>query len=225
MTQKWPASSSSRPTFWEWSHETSRSTLFKAIARMVEAESVRRERLEVRHCRGVLTLEPDGELLLVPTFTYLKDELLAAAATGGVLDRRIEAYLDSLFAFASPYLEEPGLVELLEASGGYETTETAFFGHAPPSGAALTRDRRLSLVRQTCRRFEEQVGSLGRRFGAALPADRRDRGATNPQGSSEARELCPREVRPRERGRSASIGEQGTRANARRICRAKTDRS
>ena len=73
MTQKWPASSS-RPTIWEWSHETSRSTLFEAIARMMEAERARRERLEVRHCRGVLTLEPDGELLLVPTFTYLKDE-------------------------------------------------------------------------------------------------------------------------------------------------------
>src|SRR4029453_13643505 len=42
-------------------------------------ERGRGERLEGRPCRGVLALEPAGDLLFVPTFTYLKDELLAAA--------------------------------------------------------------------------------------------------------------------------------------------------
>jgi hypothetical protein len=176
----------------------------------------------------VLALEADGNVLHVPIFSYLNGELLGAAVSRGVLDRRVEAYVDSFVRFAFPYLEEPGLVDPLASSGGYETTETAFFGHVYPSGATLTRDRGLSLVRQACRRFEEQVGSLGRRFDATLPADRQNRRVTNPRGSSEARGLYPREVRPRERGRSASIGEageQGTRANARRICRAKTDRT
>src|SRR3712207_5813254 len=56
------------------------------------AERVRRERLEVRPRRGILTFEPDGDLLLVPIFSYLNGELLAAAVTRGVLDRRIDAY-------------------------------------------------------------------------------------------------------------------------------------
>jgi hypothetical protein len=183
------------------------------------AERVRREHLEVRPSRGVLTLEPDGELLRVPVFSYLNGELLRAAVTGGVQDPRIEAYLDSLFAFAFPYLEEPRLVEPLASSGGYETTESALFGHMPPSGTALTRDRGLSLVRQACRRLDEQVSSLGRRFDATLPADRLNRGATNPRLIRGAWTISAGGAAP-EHGRSASIGkasEQGTCANARRI--------
>jgi hypothetical protein len=107
--------------------------------------------------------------------------LVEITATSGVMDPKIEAYLDSLFAFASLYLEEPRLVAPLASSGGYETTESALFRHMPPSGTALTRDRGLSLARQACRRLEEQVDSLGRRFDATLPADRLNRGATNPR--------------------------------------------
>ena len=87
------------------------------------AERIRRERLEVRPGRGVFTVEPDGDLLHVPTFSYLSGELLSAAVTGGVQDRRVEAYVDSVVRFASPYLEAPELVGPLVSSGGYETTE------------------------------------------------------------------------------------------------------
>ena len=66
------------------------------------AERVRRERLKVRPSRGVLALEPDGDLLHVPTFSYVNGELLCAAVTGGLLDRRVEAYVDSVVRFASP---------------------------------------------------------------------------------------------------------------------------
>src|SRR5215211_4111862 len=87
------------------------------------AERIRHERLEVRPSRGVLALEPDGDLLHVPIFSYLNGELLGAAVTRGVLDRRVEAYVDSVMKFASPYLESPELVGPLVSSRGYKTTE------------------------------------------------------------------------------------------------------
>src|SRR5215218_2522751 len=40
------------------------------------AERIRHERLEVRPSRGVLALEPEGDLLRVPVFSYLSGELL-----------------------------------------------------------------------------------------------------------------------------------------------------
>ena len=128
------------------------------------AERVRRERLEVRPSRGVLALEPEGGLLLVPIFSYLKGELLSAAATRGVLDSRVEAYLDSLIGFASPYLEEPELIEPLRSSGGYRTTESEILASLPDRGASLTRGQGLSLVREACRTMGEQVSSLSRKY-------------------------------------------------------------
>ena len=98
------------------------------------AERVRRERLEVRPGRGVLPLEPDGDLLYVPIFSYLNGELLAAAVTGGVQDQRVEAYVDSVVRFASPYLERPELVEPLGSSGGYRTTESEVLESFPHRG-------------------------------------------------------------------------------------------
>src|SRR5215212_10281301 len=95
------------------------------------AERVRRERLEVRPDRGVLTLEPDGDLLRVPVFSYLNGDLLAAAVTRGVRDQRIEAYVDSVVRFASPYLERPELVGALGSSGMYEITESEILGSFP----------------------------------------------------------------------------------------------
>jgi gamma-glutamyl:cysteine ligase YbdK (ATP-grasp superfamily) len=141
------------------------------------AERVRRERLEVRPSRGVLTLEPDGELLRVPVFSYLNDELLRAAVTGGVQDPRVEAYVDSFVRFATPYLEIPELVDSLGSSGGYVTTESEVLRSFPTTKAGLTRERGLWLVREACRRLNEQVFSLRRRYDRALPpVDERDRG-------------------------------------------------
>jgi hypothetical protein len=133
------------------------------------AERVRRERLEVRPSRGVLTLEPEGELLYVPIFSYLNGELLGAAVTRGVLDPRVEAYVDSVVRFASPYLERPELIEPLVSSGGYRTTERGILESFPDQGARLTRDHGLSLVREACRRMGEQVFALSRRYGGAPP--------------------------------------------------------
>src|SRR5215211_5364661 len=138
------------------------------------AERVRRERLEVIPSRGVLTLEPDGDLLHVPIFSYLNGELLGAAVTRGVLDRRVEAYVDSVMKFASPYLESPELVGPLVSSRGYKTTEAELLESFPTPKVSLTREEGLSLVRDACLRLQEQVSSLGQRYGATLPGDERD---------------------------------------------------
>ena len=132
-------------------------------------ERIRRERLEVRPSRGIFTVEPEGDLLRVPIFSYLSGELLLAAVTGGVQDRRVEAYVDSFVRFASPYLEDSELVGPLEASSGYETTEHEILASFPTREASVTQEEGLSLVRQSCRRLEERISSLRRTFGATLP--------------------------------------------------------
>jgi gamma-glutamyl:cysteine ligase YbdK (ATP-grasp superfamily) len=138
------------------------------------AERVRRERLEVRPRRGVLTLEPNGDLLHVPIFSYLNGELLGAAVTRGVRDQRVEAYVNSVVKFATPYLESPELVEPLGSSGSYRTTECEILASFPDRGASLTRDQGLSLVRGACRRMNEQVYSLRRRYDETPSGDEHD---------------------------------------------------
>src|SRR5215207_3188046 len=132
------------------------------------AERIRHESLEVRPSRGVLTLEPDGDLLHVPIFSYLNGELLGAAVTRGVRDQRVEAYLDSIGRFASPYLRKPELVEPLGSSGGYKTTESEVLSFFPTPEASVSRGQGLSLVRESCRRLKKQVSSLRRGYDEML---------------------------------------------------------
>jgi gamma-glutamyl:cysteine ligase YbdK (ATP-grasp superfamily) len=134
-------------------------------------ERIRHERLEVRPSRGVLALELDGDLLHVPTFSYLNGKLLGAAVTRGVLDRRVEAYVDSVMRFASPYLESLELVEPLGYSGSYRTTECEIVETFPDLGATLTRKQGLSLVREACGRMDEQLSSLRRKYDETPPGD------------------------------------------------------
>jgi gamma-glutamyl:cysteine ligase YbdK (ATP-grasp superfamily) len=138
------------------------------------AERIRRERLEVRPSRGVLTLEPEGDLLRVPTFSYLSGELLRAAVTGGVQDPRVEAYVNSVVRFAFPYLESPELVEPLGTSGSYRTTEYEVLASFPDQGTYLRRKQGMALVRETCRRMNEQVSTLRRRYDEPLQGDEGD---------------------------------------------------
>jgi gamma-glutamyl:cysteine ligase YbdK (ATP-grasp superfamily) len=143
------------------------------------AERVRLERLEVRPSRGTLALEPDGGLLHVPIFSYLNGELLGAAVTLGVLDQRVQTYVDSVVSFAFPYLESPELVEPLGSSGSYRTTEREIVESFPDLGNSLTRDQGLSLVRESCRLLDEHVSFLRRRFDETLPGDGREERAAN----------------------------------------------
>jgi hypothetical protein len=122
----------------------------------------------------VLALEPDGDLLHVPIFSYLNGELLAAAVTGGLLDRRVEAYVDSVVSFAAPYLERPELVEVLGSSGSYRTTESDVVESFPTKGATVSRDQGLSLVREACCRMNEQVSTLRRRYDGTPTGDERE---------------------------------------------------
>jgi hypothetical protein len=150
----------------------------------------------VRPCRGVLTLEPAGDLLFVPMFTYLNGELLAAAVTGGVLDRRVEAYVDSVVRFASPYLQRPELIEPLVSSGSYRTTESEVLESFPSHTASLTRDQGLSLVREACRRLKEQVSSLCARYDATIPGDDHDPGVARVIDIRASRTLSAEEAQP-----------------------------
>jgi carboxylate-amine ligase len=124
---------------------------------------LRREHLRVMPSRQVRTLEIDGNRLLVPHFSYLSGELLGAAVTRGVLDERIEVYLDSFVRFARAYVEEPDLVKAIRGSGGgYNTTEAGILSSLPPLEATVSREQGLWLVQRSCRRLREQVSSLRR---------------------------------------------------------------
>jgi hypothetical protein len=98
----------------------------------------------------------------------LSDELLVAAVTDGVLDKRIEAYLDSFVEFASPHVEEPDRLQALGCSGsGYKTTEAEVLRSLSPLEATISREQGLSLVRRSCGRLREQVLSLRQRYRGA----------------------------------------------------------
>jgi hypothetical protein len=142
-------------------------------------DRLRSEHLRVRPTREVRTIELDGDELLVPHFSYVSDELLGAAVTHGVLDQRIEAYLDSFVRFACAYVEEPDLVESLGCAGsGYKTTEVEVLRSFPPFEATVSREQGLRLVRLSCHRLREQVFSLNRRHHGA----RQDGGHENGTG-------------------------------------------
>jgi len=127
-------------------------------------DRLRREHLRVRPTRQVHTIEIDGDELLVPHSPYLSDELLGAAVTHGVLDWRIEAYLDFFVRFPRAHVEEPDLVGSLGCSdSGYKTTEAEVLRSFPPFEATVSRERGLRLVQLSCLRLRENVFSLRRR--------------------------------------------------------------
>ena len=138
------------------------------------ADRIRHEQLRVRSSWQVRTLEVDGDRLLVPQFSYLNGELLEAAVTRGVLDDRIETYLDSLVAFASAYIAQPELLAALGYSGrGYKSTEVDVLRTLPPVEDVVSHEQGLRFVRRSCRRLREQAYSLRhRRHGGSLTPER-----------------------------------------------------
>ena len=99
-------------------------TLTVAALILGAADRVRRDNLEVVPDESVDTFELDGGTLRVPGFGRLGGKLLYAAATGGVEDSGVVAYLDSIMEFVSR--DDRRLVGLRRhrrAAGGYPTTE------------------------------------------------------------------------------------------------------
>jgi carboxylate-amine ligase len=126
-------------------------------------ERVRREHLRVRPSQEARAFEVDGDTLLVPCFSYLGDELLGAAVSGGVEDPVVEAYLDSLFTFASVHAGTVGAIEPLKRrGGGYKTTESEIRRSFSPLATLVGRDEGLRLARESSRRLREEVSLLSR---------------------------------------------------------------
>jgi carboxylate-amine ligase len=121
------------------------------------ARRARQESLSVKPSEEVRTLEVSGEALLVPAFPILNGELLYAAVTNGPKDPSLIPYLDSLLAFAEPYLEDPQALETLRPHGVYGTTESRIREAYAPD-ASLETEEGLSLVLAACDELERQVG-------------------------------------------------------------------
>lgn len=142
-------------------------------------DRVRSQHLKVRPSHEVRTVQLDGDVLLVPHFSYLSGELLSAAITGGVNDHRIKSYLDSVIGFASAFVEEPEAIGLLDGTGIYETTESEILKTFSPLRVSVTRYEGLLLVREACRRLKEQVSSLHHRHDQTPQASERNPGGAN----------------------------------------------
>jgi carboxylate-amine ligase len=126
------------------------------------AQRVRVEGLTVRPAEGVRTFELSGNKLSVPEFKYLNGDLLYAAVTEGAKSPDVRAYLDSLLEFAVQEGSEGShyLAKLRSELGEYQTTEAEILREFTPSGAFLSKEEGLRLVRSSCNKLEEQVSSL-----------------------------------------------------------------
>jgi hypothetical protein len=136
-------------------------TLTEAALILGVADRVRRDGLKVVPDEGVSTFEIDGCRLRVPGFGRLGGKQLYAAATGGVEDSGVVAYLDSIMEIVSR--DDRRLVGLRRhrrAAGGYPTTAAETLkGYAPDDGG-LSEDEGLRLVLEACDELEAQVFHL-----------------------------------------------------------------
>ena len=133
-----------------------------AVAALVHgtASRVRRDGLTVEPGDLTRAFEVEGDRLRVPGFEYLGGSLFYAAATEGVENPEVSAYLDSVFEFAaSEGWESRYLAALRNTEGHYRTTEASILS-ALPRIVHLSMDEGLRLVREACDELEEQVSSL-----------------------------------------------------------------
>ena len=99
--------------------------------------------------------------------------MLYAAATAGVEDAWMVAYLDSVLEFAAGDDQRlAGLRHHRSTAGGYPTTEAEILKSYAPDDGGLSEEQGLRLVLEACDELEAQVsrlGGLARREGE--PAD------------------------------------------------------
>jgi hypothetical protein len=125
-----------------------------AVIRAV-TNRVRREALTVLPSGGAGSLEVHGDTLLVPSFTILGGDLLRAAVTTGPEDPALRSYLDSIFAFAEPYMDDPSAVAVLRPGDVYRTTEARV--REDHGAQTLSESEGLHLVLEACDELERQV--------------------------------------------------------------------
>ena len=133
-----------------------------AVAALVHgtASRVRRDGLTVEPSDRARAFEVEGSRLRVPGFEYLVGSLFYAAATEGVENPEVSAYLDSVFEFAGSEGWGCGyLAALRTPEGFYRTTEAGILS-ALPRVVHLSTDEGLRLVREACDELEEQVSFL-----------------------------------------------------------------
>ena len=124
------------------------------------ADRVRREGLTVVPDDGVRTFEVYEDTLRVPGFAYLGGDLLYSAATGGVDNPNVVAYLDSILEFADGEERLAALRRHRYSAGGYPTTEANILQDYSSGDACLPEEEGLRLVLEACDELEEQVSSL-----------------------------------------------------------------
>ena len=135
-----------------------------AVAALVHgtASRVRRDGLTVEPDDRARAFEVEGDSLRVPGFEHLGRSLFYDAATEGVENPEISAYLDSVFEFAESEGRGSGYLGTLRTpEGSYETTEAGILSTLSQI-IHLSMDEGLRLVREACDELEEQVSSLHR---------------------------------------------------------------
>ena len=121
-----------------------RVTLTVAALILGVANRVRQHGLEVVPEQGVDTFEVTADALRVPSFGRLGGSLLYAAATAGVEDAWVVAYLDSVLGFAAGDDRRlAGLRRHRRTAGGYPTTEAYILRNHAPDGGILPEERGL----------------------------------------------------------------------------------
>ncbi len=136
-------------------------TLTVATLILGAADRVRREGLEVVPDEEAGAFEVAGGVLRVPGFGHLGGKLLYAAATGGVGDPGVLAYLDSILEFAAADDHRlTGLRRHRRTTGVYPTTEADILKDHAPDDAGLSEDEGLRLVLEVCDEHEAQVSRL-----------------------------------------------------------------
>jgi carboxylate-amine ligase len=126
------------------------------------ADRVRRDGLEVVPDEGVDCFEVTGDVLRVPDFGRLGGELLYAAVTGGVNDRAVAAYLDSILDLAGEGERLADLSHHRGTTGVYPTTEANILESYYSHEGFLSEDEGLRLVLEACDRLETEVSRLSR---------------------------------------------------------------
>ena len=136
-------------------------TLTVAFLILGAADRVRWDNLEVVPDEGVDKFELDGGTLRVPGFGLIGGKLLYAAATGGVEDPGVVAYLDSIMGLVSGDDGRlAGLRRHRRVTDCYPTTEAEILkGYAPDDGG-LSEEDGLRLVLEACDELEAQVFHL-----------------------------------------------------------------